>query len=386
MTFEEQLTKAFDTLTERLRGEIDQHVRRVSAELTAAAPYDRDPDVLAVARQELDDAVSSARQASREQGLAAGREAGLAIGREAGLAAGRDAGFAAGREEGFAAGREAGIAAGREEGLALGHDAGRTEAQRETAVVHASHRAEFDRFADAFRAMDAAQSLTEILDTLIAVASLDVSDVDVWLVRGGRLHRWQPGGHDNGNAAAERPLDASEPLAQAATSNSTVRSDELLAIPIALAGQVVAVFSVKRNSRPGAVESPGIEPIVRYAARSLEAVTAFRTARALTEGPETVMAELPAQTADGAIAEEETSARRYARLLVSEIKLYHEAAVVEGRRDRDLATRLGGEIARARVMYEQRVPPHVRARSEYFHEELVKTLANGDASLLEMRT
>ena len=55
-------------------------------------------------------------------------------------------------------------------------------------------------------------------------------------------------------------------------------------------------------------------------------------------------------------SEEETSARRYARLLVSEIKLYHEPAVIDGRRDRDLATRLGGEIARARVMYEERVP------------------------------
>ena len=89
---------------------------------------------------------------------------------------------------------------------------------------------------------------------------------------------------------------------------------------------------------------------------------------------------------DDASAEEDTSARRYARLLVSEIKLYHESAVIDGRRDRDLATRLGGEIARARAMYEQRVPPHVRERADYFHDELVRTLANGDASLLEVRT
>ena len=60
--------------------------------------------------------------------------------------------------------------------------------------------------------------------------------------------------------------------------------------------------------------------------------------------------------------------------------------MVDGRRDRDLATRLGGEIARARVLYEQRVPPHVRQRADYFHDELVRTLANGDASLLEVRT
>jgi len=37
-------------------------------------------------------------------------------------------------------------------------------------------------------------------------------------------------------------------------------------------------------------------------------------------------------------------------------------------------------------MYEQRVPPHVRDRADYFREELVRTLCNGDASLLEVRT
>ena len=73
-----------------------------------------------------------------------------------------------------------------------------------------------------------------------------------------------------------------------------------------------------------------------------------------------------------------------ARLLVSEIKLYHESAVVEGQRDRDLATRLGGEIARARVLYEERVPPHVRQRADFFYDELVRTLANGDATLLQL--
>jgi len=85
-------------------------------------------------------------------------------------------------------------------------------------------------------------------------------------------------------------------------------------------------------------------------------------------------------------SEEHVSAQRYARLLVSEIKLYHEEAVIEGRRDRDLATRLGGEIARARVMYEQRVPPNIRQQADHFHDELVRTLADGDASLLELRT
>lgn len=79
--------------------------------------------------------------------------------------------------------------------------------------------------------------------------------------------------------------------------------------------------------------------------------------------------------------EEGEAARRYARLVISEIKLYHEDAVSEGRRAGDLATRLGGEIARARAQYEQRVPAHLRGAAEHFHAELVRTLAGGDASL-----
>jgi hypothetical protein len=81
--------------------------------------------------------------------------------------------------------------------------------------------------------------------------------------------------------------------------------------------------------------------------------------------------------------DERASARRYARILVSEIKLYHEAEVAAGRRERDLATRLGGEIARARSLYEQRVPPDVRHTSDYVRDELIRTLADGDATLLE---
>jgi len=161
---------------------------------------------------------------------------------------------------------------------------------------------------------------------------------------------------------------------------------------MAVAGQVAAVLVT--NPGPASnfqipnsqfrMPSPGaIEIMARYAARCLEALTAFKAARALTERPGEPNAHAPAASVE-AIAEEDASARRYARLLVSEIKLYHEAAVVDGRRDRDLATRLGGEIARARVLYEQRVPPQVRERGDYFHDELVRTLANGDPTLLQL--
>jgi hypothetical protein len=75
-------------------------------------------------------------------------------------------------------------------------------------------------------------------------------------------------------------------------------------------------------------------------------------------------------------------ARRFARLLISEIKLYNEQKVAEGRTEHDLYDRLREYIDRSREMYDKRVKAEVAARYDYFHGELVNTLAEGDASKL----
>jgi hypothetical protein len=75
-------------------------------------------------------------------------------------------------------------------------------------------------------------------------------------------------------------------------------------------------------------------------------------------------------------------ARRFARLLVSEIKLYNEPKVKEGRSRSDIYDRLREDIDRSRQMYDKRVAPPVAARHDYFHQELVNTLAEGDSAKL----
>jgi hypothetical protein len=75
-------------------------------------------------------------------------------------------------------------------------------------------------------------------------------------------------------------------------------------------------------------------------------------------------------------------ARRFARLLVSEIKLYNEPKVKEGRNRSDIYDRLRDDIDRSRQMYDKRVAPPVAARHDYFHQELVNTLAEGDPAKL----
>jgi hypothetical protein len=81
-------------------------------------------------------------------------------------------------------------------------------------------------------------------------------------------------------------------------------------------------------------------------------------------------------------AKKHDEARRFARLLVSEIKLYNEAKVEQGRRNNDLYERLKEDIDRSRQMYDERIGDDVRKASNYFYDELVRILADGKADAL----
>lgn len=75
-------------------------------------------------------------------------------------------------------------------------------------------------------------------------------------------------------------------------------------------------------------------------------------------------------------------AKRFAKLLVSEIELYNKAKVAEGRKNQDIYTRLKTDIQRSRQTYAKRFGKTAVTQVDYFHEELVRTLAANDASLL----
>lgn len=84
----------------------------------------------------------------------------------------------------------------------------------------------------------------------------------------------------------------------------------------------------------------------------------------------------------GEDAKKHDEARRFARLLVSEIKLYNETKVEQGRRNKDLYERLKEDIDRSRQMYDERIADDVRKVSNYFYDELVRILADGHAEAL----
>ena len=73
-------------------------------------------------------------------------------------------------------------------------------------------------------------------------------------------------------------------------------------------------------------------------------------------------------------------ALRFARLLVDEIKLYNQAKVAEGRRNKDLYDRLKEDIDKSRGTFQKRYGSTVAASGDYFQNELVRSLAEDDLS------
>jgi hypothetical protein len=81
-------------------------------------------------------------------------------------------------------------------------------------------------------------------------------------------------------------------------------------------------------------------------------------------------------------ANNDQAAQRLARLLVSEIKLYNEKKISEGRKNNNLYDVLKDTIEQSRKHYRERMGDAVEKMPDYFHEELVKTLCEGDATKL----
>jgi hypothetical protein len=274
-----------------------------------------------------------------------------------------------------------------------------------------------ERLVAAIRDLDEASTLSLVLDRLTAHASALVAGrVMTFVVKGDRLRRWRTGVAESAEACAEIPLagrsvaavavrerrfattgdDAeglrAEPLECAPLADNRVG----LAIPLMVGGETAAILYAD-DVAEGEPTVPSawpevLEVVTRHAAACLERLTATTAYGLHAAGTGERGAGAPAlgavDTPSGALDEdsEDQSAQRYARLLISEIKLYHEDEVTAGRRDANLLERLRPEVSRARTLYEQRVPPHVRARNDYFGQELVRTLADGDRRLLGQGT
>jgi hypothetical protein len=137
--------------------------------------------------------------------------------------------------------------------------------------------------------------------------------------------------------------------------------------PSVESGRTIRIPSVPADSVPSALASAPAAPAEAPAARPRPSTGARRLG-----GP---LAPLEGD-------ERREEARRFAKLLVSEIKLYNEKAVLQGREQGNIYELLKEDIDRSRQMYDERIPEDVRANSNYFYEELVRILADGHSDAL----
>jgi len=156
---------------------------------------------------------------------------------------------------------------------------------------------------------------------------------------------------------------------------------------ITVRGKTVAAVSAMPPFKPEALEflSTSLERAIEVYALRLKTpvpkstVASEKTIATMNTG-NTANTGAPAPGPDDQKAHSE--ARRIARLLVSEIKLYHEQELRKGREHSDIYERLQKEIDLGREMYSQRVPASVIGAHDYFHEELVRILGENDVSRL----
>ncbi len=122
-----------------------------------------------------------------------------------------------------------------------------------------------------------------------------------------------------------------------------------------------------RHAAPAPVEVP--EPMVAAASASGSAAAVAPARDALADmSPEE--------------ADIHRKAQRFARLLMDEIKLYNQAKVSEGRKNKDLYDRLKEDIEKSRATYTKRYGNTAAASGDYFVAELIRSIAEDDVALL----
>jgi len=275
MNFDEQLKRAVDTLGERLRDDISRELRLLADDLAASARADRE----AASREAAASATQKAEEIARDQAVRTAAEAAEAM--------------------------RAAVESARAEQAAV------VSIPSPTAVV-TSHAEPDDlevgeRLVTAIRAIDRARSLSEVLGALLESASHEAERAGVLLVRDARVRGWRFAGFAPSfdGAAIDIALDEAGAgiLAHAVEHRRAASSDldgpapafaglaehadstEAIAIPIVLAGEVVAVLYVdQRDAEPGilTLEPATLEVLARHAASVLETLTALKAVRSMT--------------------------------------------------------------------------------------------------------
>jgi len=255
-------------------------------------------------------------------------------------------------------------------------------------------------------------SQADILRHLLEGEARFAGRVALFVVKGNAISGWQGiGFEDNdaikalsiqtGSGLVGKAIQARNPAAGSAQefdagfvkSMKAPADGQCLVLPLVVKDKVAAVIYADAGTVPGGtLDSSGLQALTRFAAIWLE-LAALRKAAGSTAAedvaqpqPAAAMAtSAPASAPASAGSEEDElhkKARRFAKLLVEEIKLYNQPRVEEGRQHKDLYDRLKVDIEKSRSTYDKRYAESAVASADYFTQELIRILADNDASLM----
>jgi len=164
--------------------------------------------------------------------------------------------------------------------------------------------------------------------------------------------------------------------------------DNCMVLPLVVKEKVAAIIYADAGvAQGGILDASALTALSRFAAIWLELTALRKTGVVAAEDTQTA-----APVAAGATAapvappseedELHKKARRFAKLLVEEIKLYNQPKVDEGKLHRDLYDRLKADIEKSRATYDKRYSESAVASANYFTQELVRILADNDISIM----
>lgn len=259
---------------------------------------------------------------------------------------------------------------------------------------------------DSVRRLDCASGQVEALSRFLEECRRHASRAALLVLRDGRVEVWKAAGFSD-SEMGRREVARSDALDRAIAGTPQqlkAGNDVSRALGADDAAAAVLVPFVVREKVSGAVYADGTRgeldgeavAVLTYLAGLVVDRLAKRKlvpAPPLAPWEIPVPDEVPAEpTEPGSLAgplahgdgdADREEARRFARLLASEIKLYNEHAVAVGRKHGNLYALLAGDIERGRALYEERVPHEARTGADYYYEELVAVLAGGDRKLIQ---
>ncbi len=274
-----------------------------------------------------------------------------------------------------------------------------------------------DQLDAALASIQDAWTQVDILRQMLEGCARFAARVAIFVVRSGSVNGWQASGFDDNEAVKNVALGTSASLVARAMNGRTMVSgatrdfdpgfismvkapaDNVCAVlPLLVKDKVAALIYADGGSEGAAPNTAALTALTRFSGLWLElsalrkggATTAEESAPPAVAAAATVAASAASNisaasySAPAASEEDELhkKAKRFAKLLVEEIKLYNSAKVTAGRENRDLYERLREDIEKSRATYDKRYADGPVASANYFNHELIRILAENDVTLM----